>query len=197
MIRKIRQDNTQLWSIIVQSQVICQGFSVDFTETFIYAFLSSTTATLVRFKTLDGSIDIVKASSTISTGVSTLSYSMSLSPTSQTVFFSGNDGTLSGYLWRWNDGSPNFQWALYGGKSPTKSLAPINFNSLYFINVAQTPQNVEFRKVDFANPNFNVWMSQIVWSSWSSTTENEMDFDPILNIIYSLGNRYLYTFCII
>ena len=72
------------------------GFSLDYTQTYIYIILKSTTGTVARFKTTDGSIDFVKTCSTLNTGEN-FDYVISMSPNSQIGFFSASDGAGNGY----------------------------------------------------------------------------------------------------
>ena len=190
-LRKIGIDLSQVWSTIVMDYLEWIGFSLDYTLTYIYVLLSSTTGTLLRFKAADGSIDFVKTSAS-STAESTLSYTIAMSPNSQTVFFTASDGSSNGYIWRWQDGSANFEWAFYNGINPANTITSADANVLFMLDTVIISKNVEFRRVDFSNSNFNIWMSQIIWSSWSTSIEHDIIYDSNLSAIYILGNQNNY-----
>ena len=165
------------------------GFSLDYTQTYIYIILNSASGTVARFKTTDGSIDFVKSCSLLNTGQN-FDYAISMSPNSQIVFFSASDGTGYGYIWKGLDGSNNFDWAYYSGISPAETIVSVDSNVIYLIDYMITPENIEFRKLDFSNPSIEVWLSQIVWNSWATNADYDLYYDSDLLTVYALGKTY-------
>ena len=132
-IRKIGTDDTQIWNSIPLTKMSWGGLSSDYTETYLYLFVASSAGILTRFKTADGSLDFAKSSPTISPSISSSSYMISLSPNSQTIFFSATVGT-DGYLWRWKDGNSYFEWVGYSGNDQANSLVSADSNVAYLLN---------------------------------------------------------------
>ena len=136
-IRKIGTDDSQIWNSIPLTKMSWEGLSSDYTETYLYLFVSSSAGILTRFKAADGSLDFAKSSLTINPSISSSSYMISLSPNSQTLFFSAAFNT-GGYLWRWKDGNSYFEWAGYNGNSQANSLVSADSNVAYLLNTETT-----------------------------------------------------------
>ena len=93
-------------------------------------------------------------------------------------------------IWRFEDGNNNFAWAYYSGISPAETIVSADSNVIYLIDLMNTPQNIEFRKLDFSNPSLEVWFSQMVWSSWTTTVDYDLYYDSDLLSVYVLGKTY-------
>ena len=167
------------------------GFSLDYTQTCIYTIIDLIPGTVARFKTVDGSIDLVKTCSLLSGEA----YAISMSPNSQTVYFSASSGSSISHLWKWQIEDNDFDWVNYNGIDPAEIIISSDSNVAYFIDFNQSTQNLEFKKVDFSNTNTEVWMSQITCTSWSVSYDDDLYFDSDLQTIYALGKIKRCLFC--
>ena len=86
-LRKIGRDNSAVWGNTISTQLSWTGFDVDYTETYLYAIIGTTSGGIIRFKTVDGSYDTSKISASFDNSDTSTIYTVAASTTSQTVFF--------------------------------------------------------------------------------------------------------------
>ena len=190
--RKVGSDDTSVWTTLTQSQFESHSFDIDYTETYAYSLLgTSSTITIARLLTSDGSIDFAKEFSGASIQIADF-YALSWSSSSQTVFYSVADAILfTLYLWRWQDGGTTSDCYQYNSNKPAIAITTIDSNVSYFASVSTPIGNLEFRKVDFSQTNINIWLSSITWSSCTSYTGADgILYDSSSSSVYFLGKTF-------
>ena len=185
--RKVGTDNTAFWKNIITNYIFCSGFDVDYTETYGYAIYGASLGGVVKFDASTGGIISLYSNSLIKTIYTTVTYTIKTSFSSLTMYFSGCDNSFNGFLWSLQNGATDFNCYLYTGVFPSISILSADANVLYLITIKQGFRNYQFRKIDFSAANIEIWMSQIVWSSWGTSFDGKIALDSSSSTLYTLG----------
>ena len=192
-ITQSKRDDTVQWANTISTQLQWSGFGIDYTETYIYAVLGTSPGGIIRFKTIDGTFDTSRTTATFVNTDTLIKYSLSLSSSSQTVFFSVKDSGLTTYLWVWQDPNTNFNCAYDTNAGPSNSAYAFDLNVVYMA-VPNTDTSFDFRKLDFStSANVISWVSRTTSASGGTMT-GFVAYDSSSTNVYGIGMQIFLIF---
>ena len=170
------------------------SFCMDIDQSESNVYLLTTASSIIFIEQLDASSGSYNLGASISSVSSSQITTMQISEYGDILYFTTESST-DGYIWNWWPNSTS-DWnsvstcVIYTGfKTPTSFVIDQdNQNKVFLSLVSRTsPEQLEFRSVDYLNSSFNIWASHIdcPGSSWDGGF-SIMKYDSTLEYLYWL-----------